>query len=228
MAMQQAKDLEKQAEKSLDKLEDQIVRGDIDSTETNARYLGYLARFRPVLIASSRYLAYTSDVGESFRPVVAPKTVTAAYGISWAYLIGDVVYESWKAKGRASEMAPDHVSQVVGLTFAKRAIFQATASMLLPSLTIHSIVKYTALFIKKQGIQNIRVRQWLPSALGLGTIPFLPFLFDEPVEHLTDSTFDRLERKLYPDEASPIRVALKAGKHHVPVTPAPPPGHAEQ
>jgi len=226
--MQQAKDLEKQAEKSLDKLEDQIARGDIDSTETNARYLGYLARFRPVLIASSRYLAYTSDVGESFRPVVAPKTVTAAYGISWAYLIGDVVYESWKAKGRASEMAPDHVSQVVGLTFAKRAIFQATASMLLPSLTIHSIVKYTALFIKKQGIQNIRVRQWLPSALGLGTIPFLPFLFDEPVENLTDSTFDRLERKLYPDAASPIRIALEAGKHHVPVTPAPPPGHAEQ
>lgn len=40
MAMQQAKDLEQQAEKSLDKLEDQIVRGDIDSTETKARYLG--------------------------------------------------------------------------------------------------------------------------------------------------------------------------------------------
>ncbi|GAA5867041.1 hypothetical protein JCM3774_003765 [Rhodotorula dairenensis] len=227
MAMQQAKDLEKQAEKSLDKLEDQIVRGDIDSTETKARYLGYLARFRPVLIASTRYLAYTSDVGESFRPVVAPKTVTAAYGVSWAYLIGDVVYESWKAKGRASELAPDHVSHVVGLTFAKRAVFQSVASMLLPSLTIHSIVKYTALFIKKRGIQNIRVRQWLPSALGLGTIPFLPFLFDEPVEHLTDSTFDRLERKLYPDETSPVRVALEAGKHHVPVTP-PPPGHAEQ
>jgi hypothetical protein len=82
----------------------------------HSKRTGYLARFRPVLIASSRYLAYTSDVGESFRPVVAPKTVTAAYGISWAYLIGDVVYESWKAKGRASEMAPDHVSQVVGLT----------------------------------------------------------------------------------------------------------------
>ncbi|GAA5987291.1 hypothetical protein JCM10908_001896 [Rhodotorula pacifica] len=226
MATQQVNSLEKQAEKSIDKLEDQIVRGDIDSKDTNARYLGYLARFRPVLIASSRYLAYTSDVGESFRPVVAPKTVTAAYGVSWAYLIGDVVYESWKAKGRASEMAPDHVSQVVGLTFAQRAIFQATASMLLPSLTIHSIVKFTALWIKKQGIQNIRVRQWLPSALGLGTIPFLPFLFDEPVEHVTSSTFDRFERKLYPDPSSPVRVALEAGKHKVPVVP-PPPGHAE-
>lgn len=78
---------------------------------------------------------------------------------------------------------------------------------------------------------------WLTSSLAprqnttnnsLGTIPFLPFLFDEPVENLTDSTFDRLERKLYPDAASPIRIALEAGKHHVPVTPAPPPGHAEQ
>lgn len=38
--------------------------------------------------------------------------------------------------------------------------------MLLPSLTIHTIVKYSALWVKKQGIQSIRVRQWLPSALG--------------------------------------------------------------
>lgn len=62
---------------------------------------------------------------------------------------------------------------------------------------------------------------------SLGTIPFLPFLFDEPVEQATDYTFDRLERKMYPDETSPIRVALEAGKHHVPLAP-PPPGHAEQ
>lgn len=86
--------------------------------------------------------------------------------------------------------------------------------MLLPSLTIHSIVRYSALAIKKQGIQNARVRQWLPSALGLGFIPALPFLFDEPVEHVVDATFDRIERSLYPDEKSPVRIALEACKHH--------------
>jgi fission process protein 1 len=86
--------------------------------------------------------------------------------------------------------------------------------MLLPSLTIHSIVRYSALAIKKQGIQNARVRQWLPSALGLGFIPALPFLFDEPVEHVVDATFDRIEKSLYPDERSPVRVALEACKHH--------------
>lgn len=111
--------------------------------------------------------------------------------------------------------------------------------MLLPSLTIHSIVKYSALALKKWGVQNVRVRQWLPSALGcasflltpnakdlarshrsfaahhsLGFIPFLPALFDEPVEEYVDSTFDRLERKLYPDADSPVRRAFAALKHH--------------
>ena len=35
-----------------------------------------------------RYVAYTSDIGEAFRPVVPPWLVTAAYGVSWAYVAG--------------------------------------------------------------------------------------------------------------------------------------------
>lgn len=42
-------------------------------------------------------MAYTSDIGESFRPVAHPNYVRAAYGISWAYLIGDVAHEGYKA-----------------------------------------------------------------------------------------------------------------------------------
>lgn len=48
------------------------------------RYLAYLARFRALI----RYFAYTSDVGEAFRPIVNPKIVTTAYAISWTYVIG--------------------------------------------------------------------------------------------------------------------------------------------
>lgn len=43
-------------------------------------------------------MAYTSDVGEAARPIVAPKMVTAAYGVSWLYLIGDTGYEGYKAR----------------------------------------------------------------------------------------------------------------------------------
>ncbi|GAA6062929.1 hypothetical protein JCM10212_007160 [Sporobolomyces blumeae] len=204
---------------TIEQTEQELIAGKIDTVDTEARYLGYLGRIRPVLIASSRYLAYTSDVGESFRPVVNPKVVTAAYGVSWLYLGGDVAYEGYKAKLRAQEYCPGALAQVVGLSTAKRAIFQATASMLLPAFTIHSIVKYTAKYLKKRGVHNVRVKQWLPSALGLGMIPALPFIFDEPVEHVVDLTFDKIHRTLYPDAASPVLRALNEshGPHQEPV-----------
>lgn len=48
-------------------------------------------------ILGSRYLAYSSDVGESFRPIIPPHLVTATYVISWTYVLGDVAYEGYKA-----------------------------------------------------------------------------------------------------------------------------------
>lgn len=44
------------------------------------------------------------------------------------YVGGDVAYEGYKARLRAQEYCPESLAQVVGLTTAKRAIFQATAS----------------------------------------------------------------------------------------------------
>ncbi|KAK2623527.1 hypothetical protein QTJ16_007081 [Diplocarpon rosae] len=67
------------------------------STESNIRYAAYLTRIRTALLAAQRYVAYTSDIGESFRPVAHPNLVRAAYGISWAYLAGDVAHEGYKA-----------------------------------------------------------------------------------------------------------------------------------
>lgn len=65
----------------------------------NERYLAYFARFRQinlVLLRMKRYLAYASDVGESFRPVFHPKMVTFTYGISWAYVLGESCYAGYQ------------------------------------------------------------------------------------------------------------------------------------
>ncbi|KIN00427.1 hypothetical protein OIDMADRAFT_19514 [Oidiodendron maius Zn] len=67
------------------------------STESNIRYAAYASRIRTALLSAQRYVAYTSDIGESFRPVASPGVVRAAYGISWAYLVGDVAHEGYKA-----------------------------------------------------------------------------------------------------------------------------------
>lgn len=69
----------------------------VDSTDTPYRYAAYANRIRTILLSAHRYVAYTSDIGESFRPVAHPWLVRSAYGISWAYLLGDVSHEGYKA-----------------------------------------------------------------------------------------------------------------------------------
>lgn len=49
------------------------------------------------MMSAHRYVAYTSDIGESFRPVAHPYIVRSAYGVSWAYILGDVAHEGYKA-----------------------------------------------------------------------------------------------------------------------------------
>jgi fission process protein 1 len=176
-----------------------------DSIDSPIRYTAYANRLRTILLASHRYVAYTSDVGESFRPVAHPKLVTFCYGISWAYLLGDVGYETWKAylhqEGKykpglkpwqptplanpvAAMVYDDYDWKVVGL---KRAVFQSIASMGLPAFTIHSTVRYSSLLFKNSS--NKMLKSYGPVSLGLGIVPFLPYIFDKPVEEGVDWIF---------------------------------------
>lgn len=52
------------------------------------------------MLSAHRYVAYTSDIGESFRPIAHPYIIRGAYGISWAYILGDVAHEGYKAYQR--------------------------------------------------------------------------------------------------------------------------------
>jgi fission process protein 1 len=57
----------------------------------------FRTRIRTIMMSAHRYVAYTSDIGESFRPIAHPYLVKGAYGVSWLYLIGDVSHEGYKA-----------------------------------------------------------------------------------------------------------------------------------
>ncbi|OSC98719.1 hypothetical protein PYCCODRAFT_1447299 [Trametes coccinea BRFM310] len=185
--------LKDKAEQKLDNLADKNV----DSTDSDVRYMAYGARLRTALRAGQRYIAYTSDVGEAFRPVVHPAVVTAAYGISWLYLAGDVGYETYKAHRRgptAMEAATFSEPTRLSMVAVKRAVFQSVASMALPAFTIHTAVKQA----KKAfvNVQNPRVKSWGPTVTGLAIIPILPYLYDKPVEHATDIVFEWIEKRI--------------------------------
>ena len=77
--------------------------------------------------------------------------------------------------------------ELVKRTFLKRAIFQSTASMLLPALTVHQTVHLASAIMKRFGGRN----RWIPTVAGLAMIPALPYMFDHPMEHALDSAFDK-------------------------------------
>ncbi len=71
----------------------------------------------------------------------------------------------------------------------QRALFQGIASMGLPAFTIHSIVRYSGRALKD--VKNTKIRSYGPIGLGLAAVPFLPYLFDKPVEEAVEFVFHK-------------------------------------
>lgn len=77
----------------------------LDLDNGPSRYAAYAMRLKTVISASSRYIAYSSDIGEAFRPLTKPYVVRGAYAISWTYILGDVAYAGYKAAKQYEALA---------------------------------------------------------------------------------------------------------------------------
>jgi fission process protein 1 len=64
----------------------------------------------------------------------------------------------------------------------------------LPALTIHTVVRQAGKAFKN--VKNPRLQAWGPTMTGLAVIPGLPFLFDHPVEHVTDRAFNWIRQQI--------------------------------
>ncbi|EXJ80958.1 hypothetical protein A1O3_07246 [Capronia epimyces CBS 606.96] len=208
-------DLQKLVDKQDDSWDNVYEGAGPDTTESNVRYAAYANRLRTIMLSAHRYVAYTSDIGESFRPVAHPVLVRGAYAVSWAYILGDVGNEGWKAYKRNQRLLAPKAEEFHNATqkdstekdqslaqttpveipaiedyrsvMVQRAVFQSIASMGLPAFTIHSIVKYSGKALKNA--KNTTIRTWGPIGLGLAAVPSLPYLFDKPVEEAVEWTF---------------------------------------
>ena len=143
------------AEKSeLEKKEDELLALE----DGPLRYVVYARRAVQAFLVKGRLVAYSSDVGESVRPVVPPSVVRFCYGITWAYVAVDVGFNGFEEQSKGSP--PTKVARTVVHTTA----FQVIASVLVPSLIIHQ-----AVHMAQQGCQRLppgNVAKWLPSLVG--------------------------------------------------------------
>lgn len=168
-----------------------------DLEESEARYLAYSNRLAQILrlVGSSpigrsvssvnRYFAYTSDVGEAARPIIPPSLVKLAYGISWGYVICDVSLETLKAY-EATNKDKDAAIRHGG----ERLVFNTFASMLLPMMTIHTVVHQAQKFTMNN--PSLFVRGAIPTMAGMAILPALPFIFDKPTEYVVEKLFERI------------------------------------
>jgi fission process protein 1 len=140
-----------------------------------------------------RYSGYASDFGESFRPLAKPWVVKSLYCVSWIYVCGDVGYTTYHYH---REGVQGHDLYRV---FIERSVFQALATMLLPAITIHEIVRITnkKMFFegsKFMSLNFMRNHKWAlrygGTICGLSIVPFLPFMYDVPVKFLCQNFFN--------------------------------------
>ncbi|KAL8778099.1 MAG: hypothetical protein Q9203_002201 [Teloschistes exilis] len=204
-----------------DSLLEQIYDGTAeDTTNTALRYTPYLARARTILLSAHRYVAYTSDIGESFRPIAHPWLIRSAYGISWAYLIGDVGHEGYKAyfrnqrilhpgepgitSIRASDAREDHpVTSAAGafhpghvpaIEDYRSVMAQRAVFQSLASMGLPAFTIHSIVRYSGRALKGAkitRVRTWGPIGLGLAAVPLLPYMFDQPVETAVEWTFHK-------------------------------------
>ena len=135
---------------------------------------------------AARYVAYSSDVGESMRPVLRPWMVNATYGVA----IGYVLYDAGSDVKR--KMDAGHPTEVLLATGTYKLVFHGLVSLAMPAVIIHSAVHQAHdLFAREAFSKMPRVVKWGPSAVGLGLIPLMPLL-DPPAEHVLEAVFDKV------------------------------------
>jgi fission process protein 1 len=141
------------------------------------------------MIAQQRFLAYASEAGESFRPIIPKYMVNFAYAASIIYVGADIAVHTHQM------IRENKPRNEIILKTTDRTIWHSFASMLLPAFTVHAIVKYCG-----KGFNNLayfnrypRVRTWGPTMIALTSIPFII----HPIDHATDFVMDNTLRKLY-------------------------------
>lgn len=157
-------------------------------TTDDDNYLAYSRNVANILKNTFTYrpMAYASEVGESLRPVTKQFIVRGAYALSFGYVFTDIGIKTHAMKHLGNDAM---VKNAIDLT-----IWHGLASMAIPAFTIHTIVKYSSVGLKHfPKVYGTKYGKFLPSILGLVSIPFII----HPIDHMTDYAMDNTIRKYY-------------------------------
>jgi fission process protein 1 len=150
--------------------------------------------FRDSLV---RYMGYANEVGESFR-YQFPRFVVPSYAISFGYCLADALTSGKKAYDSAKKdnLPTAAVDSIVST--ADTLLWQSLASVCIPGLAINQIVKASRFAVARSpaGVP-VAITTWLPTCLGLGSIPLIIHPIDDFVDVVMDNSFRKVQWNSY-------------------------------
>lgn len=137
------------------------------------KYSGPVSRAMRVF-SGLRMASYASDVGEATRGTLPGFFVNAMYAVTIGYIGTDLYFKYNDNRARKD------LKHYMGY----HTLWHTQASLLFPSLTIHTIVGATKKITPRINWMNARYKKWMPAGIALASIPFLI----HPLDHLADFT----------------------------------------
>ena len=153
-----------------------------------------------------RYLGYANEIGESFR-YQFPKLVIPSYIVSFGYCFADATtkgYATYQSAIEARSSSSTSESNTTNsrtnsptlkaiITTTDTLIWQCLASVMIPGATINTIVKASRFAIQKSPVVvPVVAAKWIPTILGLGSIPIIIHPIDHGVDYLMDNTLRKV------------------------------------
>ncbi|XP_037724479.1 mitochondrial fission process protein 1 [Drosophila subpulchrella] len=132
-----------------------------------------------------RYMGYSNEIGESFRPLVPKSFVAASYGMAIGYVCTDTFDKALRLQmdGASSREVAIKGGDVFG--------WQMLASVAIPGLVINRITWATKTLLSRAPVAVLKT---VPTLVGLASIPLIIHPIDTMVDRLMDATYRKTVR----------------------------------
>ncbi|XP_066589666.1 mitochondrial fission process protein 1 [Prorops nasuta] len=131
-----------------------------------------------------RYLGYANEVGEAFRSIVPKPVVWFSYIVASGYVLADTCDSGIKVYKTST--SSDKNKKVIAATM-DTLLWQALASIIIPGYTINRICAAVQYLQRRSRFNS----KWIPTVVGLSSIPFII----KPIDRTVDAAMDATTRK---------------------------------
>ncbi|XP_017148418.2 mitochondrial fission process protein 1 [Drosophila miranda] len=132
-----------------------------------------------------RYMGYSNEIGEAFRPLVPKSIVAASYGLAIGYVCTDTFDKSLRLQ-RTGASNRD-LAILAGDVFS----WQMMASVIIPGLVINRITWASRMMLRKAPVGILKT---VPTLIGLASIPLIIHPIDSLVDRIMDETYRKAVR----------------------------------